>query len=109
MKTYHFVGIGGIGMSGIARMLIEQGHRVQGSDAKDSRVSKDLSRRGAKIFFGHDPSHLEGADIVVYSSAIPPTHPERSEAVRRGLPVIHRAEALARLCEGRFLVAVAGT
>ena len=109
MKTFHFIGIGGIGMSGIARVTLERGHRVQGSDAKNNQAAEDLSRRGAKIFIGHDASYVEGADVVVYSSAIPAAHPERVEAVCRGIPVMHRSEALAALCEDRSLIAVTGT
>jgi len=109
MKTFHFIGIGGIGMSGVARICLERGCAVQGSDVKKSPVSEDLARRGAKIFVGHDASYVDGADVVVYSSVILASHPERVEASKRGIRVIHRSEALADLCQSRTLVAVTGT
>ena len=105
----HFIGMGGIGMSGIARLYMSQGHRVQGSDAKHNELLSELETLGAQIFLGHDPSYVNGADRVVYSSSIPENHPERVAAVKKGIPVIHRAEALAELCRGKFTIAVTGT
>ena len=109
MKTYHFIGLGGIGMSGIARVHLELGDAVQGSDVKKGPILEALEKRGVKVFVGHDASFVKGADVVVYSSAVPSDHPERVEAERRGIPTIHRADALASLCRGRSTVAVTGT
>jgi UDP-N-acetylmuramate--alanine ligase len=108
-RTLHFIGIGGIGMSGIARLCLAQGCRVQGSDIKHSEMLTELESVGAKVFIGHQASHVAGADAIVYSSSIPEDHPERQEAKRRGLRSLHRADALAELCRGKFVVAVAGT
>ncbi len=108
-KITHFIGIGGIGMSGIARMYLAMGRGVQGSDLKKSNILSELEAMGAKIFIGHDPLHVKEADNVVYSSSIAPDHPERMEAVKKGIPVLHRAQALAELCQGKFTIAVAGT
>ena len=77
----HFIGIGGIGMSGIARICLAQGLRVQGSDIKKNDVFPALEAAGAKLFIGHDPSHVNGADRVVYSSSIPENHPDRKSVV----------------------------
>ena len=106
----HLIGIGGAGMSGIARILLARGREVSGSDAKDSRTVLALRALGAKITIGHDPAHLpdEPATVVV-SSAIRSTNPELAAARERGLPVVHRAQALAALTAGRRLAAVTGT
>lgn len=109
MGPIHFVGIGGIGMSGIAEVLIEAGYMVQGSDLKSSKITDRLARLGAKIFEGQCAENLEGAEVIVISSAIKPGNPERDEARRRGLPVVRRAEMLAELMRLRSNVAVAGT
>ena len=109
MGPIHFVGIGGIGMSGIAEVLIEAGYMVQGSDLKSSKITDRLARLGATIFEGQCAENLEGAEVVVISSAIKPGNPERDEARRRGLPVVRRAEMLAELMRLRSNVAVAGT
>ena len=105
----HFVGIGGIGMSGIARILLEQGFRVQGSDIAGSDITRQLERLGAKIFAGHAERHVEGADVVVVSSAIDERNPEIRAARRSGLPVVRRAEMLAELMRLKSNIAVAGT
>jgi UDP-N-acetylmuramate--alanine ligase len=109
MKRLHFIGLGGIGMSGIARMHLDRGDAVQGSDVKKGPILEDLEKRGAKVFVGHEGAYVEGADLVVYSTAVKGTHPERVEAMRRGIPVIHRSQALAALCQGKTTLAVAGT
>ncbi len=96
-------------MSGIARILLQSGHQVQGSDAKKSQASEELQRASAKIFIGHDASYVGNADVVVYSSAILAAHPERLEALKKGIRVIHRSEALALICRDKFLIAVSGT
>ena len=105
----HFIGIGGAGMSGIARIMRSRGIDVSGSDAKDSRALTSLRAIGIEVFVGHDPSHVAGADEVVISSAISASNPERTAAEAAGIPVIKRAQALAQLLEGKTSVAVAGT
>ncbi|MEM9911672.1 MAG: UDP-N-acetylmuramate--L-alanine ligase [Pseudomonadota bacterium] len=105
----HFVGIGGIGMSGIAEVLINHGYRVQGSDLKRSKITDRLEEAGATIFEGQSPENLEGADVVVVSSAIKPGNPELDEARAKGLPVVRRAEMLAELMRLKSNIAVAGT
>lgn len=105
----HFVGIGGAGMSGIARILLARGVPVSGSDAKDSRTLAALRALGARIHVGHDAAHVDAVDTVVVSSAIRPDNPEQAAARERGLPVLRRAAALAAVMSGRRGVAVAGT
>lgn len=105
----HFVGIGGVGMGGIAEVLISLGYAVQGSDTKLNSVTERLSSLGARIQVGHDASHLGAADVVVVSSAIPAGNPEVLEANRRRIPVVQRAEMLAELMRFRYGIAVAGT
>ena len=105
----HFVGIGGIGMSGIAEVLLNHGYTVQGSDLKVSKITERLAGMGAKVFEGQRADNLEGADVVVISSAIKPGNPELDEARRRGLPVVRRAEMLAELMRLKSNVAIAGT
>ena len=109
-RRIHFVGIGGIGMSGIAEVLANLGYAVSGSDAKRSEVTERLVRKlGVTVFVGHAASHLGDADVVVVSSAVKPTNPEVVEAHRRDIPVIPRAEMLAELMRLRFSIAVAGS
>jgi UDP-N-acetylmuramate--alanine ligase len=105
----HFVGIGGIGMSGIAEVLINLGYTVSGSDAADNANVKRLREQGAKIAIGHRPENVDGADVVVVSSAIKPDNPELVTARARRLPVVRRAEMLAELMRLKSCVAVAGT
>lgn len=105
----HFVGIGGVGMGGIAEVLISLGYAVQGSDIKLNSVTQRLSSLGARIQVGHDASHLGAADVVVVSSAIPADNPEVLEANRRRIPVVQRAEMLGELMRFRYGIAVAGT
>jgi len=109
LSSVHLVGIGGAGMSGIARVLLARGAAVSGSDAKDSRTVAALRALGARVFVGHDGAHVEGARTVVVSTAIREDNPEVAAARRRGLAVVPRAEALAALMVGRRGVAVAGT
>jgi len=108
VRHIHFVGIGGIGMSGIAELLLNLGYTVSGSDIKESQVTKRISRLGGEVFHGHRPGNIEGADVVVYSSAVPPDNPEIMEAKDRGIPVISRAEMLAELMRLKYGIAVAG-
>jgi len=105
----HFVGIGGIGMSGIAEVLLNHGYVVQGSDLKASKITDRLADLGALIFEGQSAGNLDQAEVVVISSAIKPGNPELDEARRRGLPVVRRAEMLAELMRLKSNVAVAGT
>jgi UDP-N-acetylmuramate--alanine ligase len=105
----HFVGIGGIGMSGIAEVLLNHGYIVQGSDLKASKITDRLKSLGAQVFEGQRAENLENAEVVVISSAIKPGNPELDEARKRGLPVVRRAEMLAELMRLKSNVAVAGT
>ena len=105
----HFIGVGGVGMSGIARILLARGMAVSGSDAKDSLTLAELRMRGATISAGHDAVNVSEVDTVVVSSAVRETNPELAEARRRGLRVLRRGAALASLMAGRTGVAIAGT
>jgi len=105
----HFIGIGGIGMSGIAEIMLRIGYSVQGSDAKASANTERLEKLGAKISIGHEASHVEGAYAVVYSTAVKPDNPEMAAARERRLPLVRRAEMLAELMRLQFSVAVGGT
>src|SRR5690349_15495638 len=104
----HFVGIGGIGMSGIAEVLINLGYTVQGSDAADNANVKRLRDRGAKVTVGHDADNLGAAAVVVVSTAIKRDNPELTAARARRLPVVRRAEMLAELMRLKSCVAIAG-
>jgi UDP-N-acetylmuramate--alanine ligase len=98
-KKYHihFVGVGGIGMSGIAELLLNLGYIVSGSDLKPSEITERLQALGGRIFQGHATAHIAGADVVVVSSAIDEHNPEVEAAVKAAVPVIKRAEMLAEL------------
>lgn len=109
MGPIHFVGIGGIGMSGIAEVLLAAGYTVQGSDLKRSKITDRLESLGAKIFEGQNAANLEGAEVIVISSAIKKGNPELDHARLLGLPVVRRAEMLAELMRLRSNIAVAGT
>src|ERR1700738_5247231 len=105
----HFVGIGGIGMSGIAEVLLNLGHQVQGSDLSDNANVKRLREQGATVFVGHDRANLGAAAVVVISSAVKRDNPEVVAARARRIPVVRRAEMLAELMRLKQCVAVAGT
>ena len=105
----HFIGIGGIGMSGIAEIMLRIGYQVQGSDAKASANTERLAALGARIFTGHDAANVDGASAVVYSTAIRAENPEFAAARERRLPLVRRAEMLAELMRLQFSVAVGGT
>jgi UDP-N-acetylmuramate--alanine ligase len=108
-RRVHFVGIGGIGMSGIAELLANLGYAVTGSDAKRSDITERLaSRLGVTVYEGHAAANVDAADVVVVTSAVRPSNPEVEEARRRHIPVIPRAEMLAELMRLRFSIAVAG-
>ena len=109
IKNIHFVGIGGIGMSGIAEVLINLGYTVTGSDRSLTEVTEHLEKIGAKIYSGHSPENARSANVLVYSSAVTPDNPEVQEAIRRKIPVIKRAEMLAELMRLKFGIAIAGT
>ncbi|HBY57085.1 MAG TPA: UDP-N-acetylmuramate--L-alanine ligase [Candidatus Atribacteria bacterium] len=105
----HFVGIGGAGMSGLASILLDLGYKISGSDLISSKVTKRLAEKGATIFKGHNKNNIEGADLVVISSAIPQSNPEIKEALEKNIRVIRRAEMLAKIVEDRYLIAISGT
>ena len=105
----HFIGIGGIGMSGIAEILLEDGYTVSGSDLATSPVTDNLASKGAQIFLGHAASNVEGATLIIYSSAIDPKNPEFARAQELHIPMIRRAEMLAELMRLKFGIAVAGS
>jgi UDP-N-acetylmuramate--alanine ligase len=105
----HFIGIGGIGMSGIAEIMRKIGYTVSGSDAKASANTERLEKLGIKIFIGHDPANVEGASAVVFSTAVKPDNPEFAAARARRIPLVRRAEMLAELMRLRNSVAVGGT
>ena len=107
--SVHFVGIGGIGMSAIAAILLERGEAISGSDVCGSPIVDDLRRRGARIAIGHDPRNVNGAAAVVVSSAIDPQNPEYRYAAQAGVPIVRRGEMLRRIMEGRRGIAVCGT
>ena len=104
----HFVGIGGAGMSGIAEVMLDMGYPVSGSDLKSNEATERLIRMGGRIVYGHAPSNVEGAQVVVHSSAVPPDNPELKAARAAGMPVITRAEMLAELMRMKYGVAVGG-
>ena len=109
-KKYHihFVGIGGIGMSGIAELLINLGYTVSGSDLQQSDITHRLKGFGAIVHAGHQADHIEGADVVVISSAVKASNPEVMAAHQMNIPVIPRAEMLAELMRLKYSVAIAG-
>ncbi len=108
IKKIHFVGIGGIGMSGIAEVLLNLGFTVTGSDLKASDITVRLEGLGAQVFYGHRSENVQDVHVVVVSSAVRPDNPEVQEAKRRLIPVIQRAEMLAELMRMKYSVAVAG-
>jgi len=109
IRTIHFVGIGGVGMCGIAEVLINQGYRITGSDLRPSANTQRLEDLGAKIFIGHAAEQVIGADVIVVSTAVDTTNPEVAQALENRIPVVPRAEMLAELMRYRHGIAVAGT
>jgi UDP-N-acetylmuramate--alanine ligase len=109
LRKVHFVGIGGYGMSALAFILLEAGYSVSGSDIKDSSLTELLRGKGAKVYIGHNPEQLGDAQLVVYSTAIPPHNPEIQAAGKRGIPLWHRSELLAAVLNDKYGIAVAGT
>ena len=108
-RHIHFVGIGGIGMSGIAEILLNLGYTISGSDLKGSRITERLAAMGALVFEGHAAGNIEGADAVVISSAIPESNPERRAARDSQVPLIPRGELLAELMRLKYGIAIAGS
>ncbi|WP_082050515.1 UDP-N-acetylmuramate--L-alanine ligase [Risungbinella massiliensis] len=107
-KRVHFVGIGGYGMSAIARVLLDQGYVVTGSDVAENKLVEKLMEHGAKITIGHDASLVTGADTIVYSSSISPENVERVAAAEQGIEILHRSQMLARILNDKKGIAVAG-
>jgi UDP-N-acetylmuramate--alanine ligase len=105
---YHFIGVGGIGMSGLAELLVRQGHRVSGSDLAEGAITRRLETLGVRVSLGHRAENLTDAAVVVHSTAVKEDNPELAAARARGLTVLRRGELLARLMEGHFQVAVTG-
>jgi UDP-N-acetylmuramate--alanine ligase len=108
IKRYHFIGIGGMGMGNLALLMLAKGFQVSGSDQKDGELTRQLREKGATIFIGHDIRNVEGADCVVYSSAIKADNPEMFQAFSLHLPVLKRAELLAQLLNKEVGITVAG-
>lgn len=109
VKSIHFVGIGGAGMSGIAEVLLNEGYQITGSDLSENPVTERLTSKGATVFFGHQASNVESASVVVVSTAINEENPELVAARELRIPVVRRAEMLAELMRFRHGIAVAGT
>jgi UDP-N-acetylmuramate--alanine ligase len=109
MTRIHLIGIGGSGLSAIARVLLEMGHMVSGSDRAESSFTRDLQSAGVTVHIGHSPKNITGAGLVVRSSAIPDDNPEVQAARTAGIPVLKRAEFLDSLMEGKTCIAIAGT
>ncbi|MHB1686577.1 MAG: UDP-N-acetylmuramate--L-alanine ligase [Ignavibacteriaceae bacterium] len=109
IKKVHFVGIGGIGMSGIAEILLSQGFEISGSDKSLSDVTSRLSSLGIKVYEGHSPENLKDADVLVYSSAVMVDNPEVQAAIERKIPIIKRSEMLAECMRMKYGIGIAGT
>ncbi|NGX59118.1 MAG: UDP-N-acetylmuramate--L-alanine ligase [Chlamydiae bacterium] len=108
-KHYHMIGIGGIGMSALARILLQKGDKVTGSDIRESENVKKLRMEGAEIYLGHDKKNIKKPEAVIYSTEIPKENPEYSFAKKNGIPLLHRSELLAHLMEGYAPVLITGT
>src|SRR5688500_18993709 len=106
---FHFVGIGGIGMCGVAELLHHMGARVTGSDQSENAQIQRLKKLGVSVYKGHNAAHVGDSEVVVYSSAIPQNNPEILEAKTRGIPLIPRAEALAEVMRLKRGLAIAGS
>ncbi len=109
MKRIHFIGIGGTGLSAIARLLLESGYEVSGSDRNASPLARDIQAAGARVFIGHAAAQVNGADVVVRSSAVKDDNPEVQAALAQGIPVLKRADFLGQIMAGQWGIAVAGT
>jgi UDP-N-acetylmuramate--alanine ligase len=109
IQRIHFVGIGGAGMSGIAEVLLNLGYKVSGSDLKATDVTRRLAKLGVTVYIGHEAAHIEGAQVVVTSTAVAADNPEVLSAQARGVPVIPRVEMLAEVARLKYTIAIAGT
>lgn len=109
LERIHLIGIAGAGLSAVAKVLLESGFKVTGSDLLANSRTEDLEARGARIFKGHAPEHVRGSDLLVISSAVPEDNPEWKEALRLHIPVVKRGPLLAALMRGRFGIAIAGS
>ncbi len=109
IKRIHFIGIGGVGMCGIAEVLLNQGYQISGSDLRQSAVTQHLINMGAEVFLGHQSENVENVDVVVVSTAIDQSNPEIKQAMEKRIPIVRRAEMLAELMRFRHGIAVAGT
>jgi len=107
--NFHFIGIGGIGMSGLASLLLEAGYKVSGSDLKANALIERLKAKGGRVYLGHRAEQVNGAEVVVYSSAVKPDNPELEMARKKRLPILSRGELLALLMEEKKGIAIAGT
>ena len=105
----HFVGIGGVGLSAIARVLLEQGFHISGSDNNSNELTESLARDGAKIFRGHDAAYIGGAEIVIISSAVSSDHIEVLSAQAQGIPIYKRSDIIEAIMHGHTNIAIAGT
>ncbi len=108
-RQYHLIGIGGIGMSAIAYLLLRRGFKVSGSDLKENEAIRGLVDAGARVFIGHSAGNVRGAQVIVYSSAVRGDNPEIVEAKKQKLPLLKRSEALAQLMQGKDVITVAGS
>src|SRR5262245_47395474 len=104
----HLVGIGGSGLSAIARILLGQGYKVSGSDRSLNSLTEALARDGATIYEGHDASNIKGADALIITSAVKSDHVEVAAALQQGIPVYKRQDIIVDLMEGKIVIAVAG-
>jgi len=109
IRSIHFVGVGGVGMSGIAEVLLDSGFGVTGSDLRENDYTRRLAEKGAKVHIGHEAEQVTDADVVVFSSAVPPSNPELIAARAAGVPVIPRAEMLGELMRLKDGIAIAGS
>ncbi|MBQ0730719.1 MAG: UDP-N-acetylmuramate--L-alanine ligase [Oleispira antarctica] len=109
IKRIHFIGIGGVGMCGIAEVLLNQGYKISGSDLRQSAVTQHLINMGAEVFLGHQSENVDNVDVVVVSTAIDQNNPEIKNATEKRIPIVRRAEMLAELMRFRHGIAVAGT
>ena len=109
IKRIHFIGIGGVGMCGIAEVLLNQGYQISGSDLRQSAVTQHLINMGAEVFLGHQSENVDNVDVVVVSTAIDQSNPEIKNAMEKRIPIVRRAEMLAELMRFRHGIAVAGT
>ena len=106
IKHIHFVGIGGAGMIGIARLLLKKGYKVSGSDINDTYELKKIKKEGAKVFIGHDKTNIKKANLIVVSTAIDNKNPEILEGVKNGITIIPRAEMLGSIMRGYESIAM---